>query len=113
MSNPLRGEATLAVGAQSYTLVFDINALCAAQDVVKIDLDAMLEELASFRNISLLRAMLWAALLRNHPSVSLMQVGDIIGEAGMQQSFGAVLKAVAAAFPPPDGSALPNPPIGA
>ena len=110
MSNPLRGEATLAAGGIAYTLVYDINALCMAQEAVDVDIDVLLEEVERGKRLSIIRALLWAGLARRH-SCSLLDAGDIMTAAGVKATAEAVRGGLVAAFPAAVEDAAPaNPP---
>lgn len=100
MSNPIRGEATLVAGDQSYRLVYDINAFCAAQEATDLDVDVLLEEMERGKRLPIVRALLWAGLSRHHPC-SMIEAGGIMSVAGTKPTAIAVRAGIASAFPQP------------
>jgi hypothetical protein len=113
MANPLRGEAAIKAGGVDYTLVFDINALCEAEDALGIDTGAILDALAGNTAMKVTRALLWAGLQRHH-SCHLLEAGEIAQLAGARAAKAAVVKAIAAAFPSAnDKGVAENPPAAA
>lgn len=97
-ANPLRGQVTLPVGADTLILVFDANAFCiveAALDMPTLDIvDRVTAGSADFRT---LRALLWAAMSHHHPG-SISDAGDVISRAGLAATRDALIAGLAAAF---------------
>lgn len=81
------GGITLEVGGQSFRLVLDINALCELEELLSTTERAVTfqEVLAKAATGSLrhTRALLWAALLRHHPGMTLTEVGGWIEDVGL------------------------------
>jgi hypothetical protein len=97
MANPLRGEAEIE--GTKYTLVYDMNTLCEAEDVLGVKIPALTVSLAEgdvgFKTI---RGLVWAGLQEKH-ECSVREAGTIISDAGMDPVMAAVQKALTAAFP--------------
>lgn len=86
MANSERGEVAVEIGGVEYTLVLDTNALVRLEDVFStsqkdVTFVEILERVNrnSMRHI---RALVWAALQRHHPKVTMERAGDLIQEAG-------------------------------
>lgn len=88
MANAVLGEVDFPVGDEVYTLVLDFNALCEAEGIIG-DLTGD----GSLTRLSAVRAMMWAALLRHHPDLTLSDVGDLIGKGGFDKAAEALAKA--------------------
>lgn len=98
MSNPLRGEATLVAGTAAYTLVFDINALCLAEEALGMEVDELLARYSGGTSARLVRGLVWAALQAKHPC-SLAEAGAIISEVGFVEAKATLEKALLLAMP--------------
>ena len=107
MSNPLRGEAALVVGEVSYTLVFDINALCLAEEALGMEVDELLARYSAGTSARLVRGMIWAALQAKHPC-TLDAAGAIISEVGFVPAKAALEKALLLAMPVQDEGSPPK-----
>lgn len=82
------------------TLVMSFNALCRAEEATGINL--LVTDIA-FSSVRVLRALVWAGLLHEDPTISIERVGDLIEEAGADNVLMAVLDAYTAAMPERDG----------
>jgi hypothetical protein len=107
MANKVRGEVAFAAGDKSYTLLFDINALCELEDVLGegalaggLGANGAQDVLISLKR---LRAFVWCGLRRHHGVLTLADAGDIVGAAGIAAATAAVGEALQAAFPDPSG----------
>jgi hypothetical protein len=113
--NPLRGEASLDGGVRGpLKLCFDANAFCYAEERLGKSTDEIVEmvsmEFASWDkkalaagatpkiNANLTRALLWAGLQRHHPGIHLAEAGEIMSDAGLAHTVGALLSGFFAAF---------------
>lgn len=99
MANPLKGEAAFQAGSETMTLVFDINALCNAEDASGMKTAELLTELDGGESMKVLRAIIWAGLQAKHPC-NLLRAGEIIQAAGPGVAAKAMRDGLAAAFPP-------------
>jgi hypothetical protein len=81
------------------TIVMSFNALCDAEEKLGVSLITTSDiDLTSLRS---LRALLWAGLKHEDPTLTLEKVGDIITatEGGMITALNAVSLAIQAALP--------------
>jgi len=110
MANPNRGQVDLEVGSKTYTLSFSINAMCELED----ELGEPIAVIAAGLNnpagvkVSIVRALVWAALRDHHPDIDLKAAGELVSEAGLVDVMAAVGKAFANAFPAGGGKANPR-----
>lgn len=114
MSNPLRGEGSFKAGEATYRLAFDANAFCYAETALEpLTTDDIVAQVAAgTANMTLLRAVVWAALQRHHPDTHLTQAGEIISDAGMPAVRMAIGDGLAAAFGlATEGGEEANPPV--
>ena len=84
------------------TLVLDFNALCKVEEVTGINL---LVGEAAFSSMRMVRAMVWAGLLHEDPTLSLHRVGEILQTSNMEKILDAIVKAYDAAMPEPEPDA--------
>ena len=99
MVNKHRGEVALG----EYTLVLTYNALCdleAELAPMGVDLDSIGAEMEKrgARKMTILRAVIWAALQEKHLGTNLQDAGRIIGEVGIPAAGAAVTKAFQESF---------------
>lgn len=78
MGNPVKGEVAFEVEGKAYKLVLDFNALCEVEDALNGPLE--------IRGPLGIRAVIYGALRRNHPDLTLMDVGDLIETMGMDKA---------------------------
>jgi hypothetical protein len=98
MANRERGEVSLKAGDKTYTLVLDIDAMCALEDLFSTPEQEVSfpEVLAKVQRDSTrhLRAFLWALLQRHHPEIGIGQISELVEQAGglegLRDSFGAI-----------------------
>jgi hypothetical protein len=101
MVNPLRGEVALDVEGTTYVLCLDINAIIEVENLLDIgiaDVANLFNDPARIRAGNV-RAMLWAALQRHHPDVTLAWAGKIVGRIGMGLAIEKLGEALSVAFP--------------
>lgn len=102
-TNPLKGEVGFETeDGRSFVAVFDIDAICAMEDVRDKPLVQIMAQVVQGR-VSYVRDALWAALRRNHPRMTVSQVGEILTQIKGKKAAEIVLEGVQAAFPPPKG----------
>jgi len=110
MANPHRGEARFETGGKTYTLRFDINTICALEESLDLGITEIGMRLADPKavRVGLLRAVLHAGLQRHHTDIDIAAAGDLMAEAGVEETMKAVQTAFERAFPPAgDGEARP------
>lgn len=109
MANRENGEVDLPAGDKVYTLHFGAAAICAAEDLLDMGINAIsrrIQDKDDFR-LSNWRALLWAALQDNHKGIDLAGAAVIMDEAGYDVAIQAVGEAIAAGQPE---AAPKNPP---
>lgn len=110
MANPHRGEARFETDGRTYTLRFDINTICALEESLDLGITEIGRRLADPKavRVGLLRAVLHAGLQRHHPEIEVTTAGDLMAEAGVEETMRAVQTAFERAFPPAEaGDARP------
>lgn len=109
--NPHKGEVEFDAVGQRWRLVYSFNALCALEEQTGRGFAELSKSLADPAKVRLadIRAVLWAGLIDNHPSVTIKQVGDIIGEIKATKAFELFNRALVLAFP--EASEDANPPV--
>lgn len=80
-ANKERGEIPLKVGDTTYVLKLTSNACCAMETASGRTFSQLLAGVAN-ECLSDIRLMLWAMLQAHHPTLTLLDVGDLIDEAG-------------------------------
>jgi hypothetical protein len=88
MSNAHKGEVSLPVGGETYTLRYSYDSLCALEGItdrgffeLAAEMAGLAQEPGKFR-LGTLRAVLWAALREHHKGITLQQAGELIPAAG-------------------------------
>ena len=64
---------SITLAGKNYPLHFTVNALCQLEEHAGIHLDRLQEN-----SLSCIRALLWCALLHDHPSFTLVEAGDLV-----------------------------------
>ena len=86
MANPERGEVALPIGDRVYTLVTDMAARCQVEALFQTDdkpfAYAKVALFAASYSETHIRAIVWGALRRYHPEITLVQAGELIDKAG-------------------------------
>ena len=89
--NPTVRYVDLTIGDQTFKLIFDFNAIATAEQVAKVNLLQAIE--FKGMNAQQYRGLLYAALLKRHPSITLPEVGDLITLERMPSITDALLEA--------------------
>lgn len=99
MANRERGEVSLTVAGQVYTMVLDIAAICELEDLFSTkEREATFQDILQRVNrnsVRHIRGMVWAALRRHHRALTLEQAGQLIEDAGGLVAFGEKLAEIA------------------
>ncbi len=74
-ADPTLPDVTLILGGRERTLCFDFNAICVASKATGLNL---LKSIVSELDPQALRGLLWAALLRDEPTLTIDEVGAMI-----------------------------------
>ena len=95
MTNPINGAKTININGKAYTFILDMNALCDLEDITGKNAITILGE-ADNDVVSMkdLRALIFCALKRHHPDITLEEAGDIVGS-----DFEGAVEALTASFP--------------
>lgn len=93
-------QVKLVVDNVEYSLVYDFNAMATAEQVTGLNLLQCL----SFQNINAtkLRGLLYAALLRLQPDMTLEDAGNLLGSADSQDVTNAIVQAYLGSQPEPE-----------
>lgn len=97
MANALKGEVDFEFGDKTLVLCFSSNALVEVETVAGKDIIGVLREWQETPAIAPLRALLWGALRKSAPAMSLLDAGDLLDEIGpdrMLELGGAIGKAL-------------------
>ena len=91
MANREKGEVSLVIGGASYTLCLDINAMCRLEEMFSTpERDVTFQEILAKVNrnkMTHIRALLWVAFLKYHPTFTFEQLSDAMTEAGGLMPF--------------------------
>jgi len=99
MANRERGEVAMEIQGQVYTLVLSTNAMCEIEELLStpskpVTFPEVLERVNQ-NSVRHIRALIWGALRAHHPTLSLVDVGNLIQEAGGLLAFSVQLQALA------------------
>lgn len=97
MANALKGEVDFTIGDKTHVLCFTSNALVEVETVTGKDIISVLGEWQQSPAIAPLRTLLWGALRKYRPELSLLDAGDLIDEIGaarMEELGGAIGRAL-------------------
>lgn len=75
--NPTVRYARLKLKGETFSLAYDFNGLAVAEDLSGINLMQAFRSLGDL-SISQTRALLFAALRKRHPKITLNEVGDLM-----------------------------------
>jgi hypothetical protein len=105
VANPVKGEVPFEASGQTYTLLYDFNAICAVEEVFDLPITEIGKKMADGMRAGDLRKLIAAGLQQHHPGVSDLQAGEIIGAIGAQVAAEKLAEAMQAAFPQAWGDA--------
>lgn len=110
MGNALKGEVTIDLGDENYTLVYSVNAIIALEEKTGLPItrigDFLGGEAFSFANA---RTFFWAGLIEHQPDLSERDAGDIMSELGVEQALTLATDSLKASLPSEDGKASARP----
>jgi hypothetical protein len=99
--NPLKGEVRFEVeDGRAFLAVFDINAICAMEDLRDRPAVQIIVQVAQGR-IGFIIDALWAALRAHHPKLTRDEVGALLPNIKGAKAADLVLNGLKAAFPAP------------
>ena len=90
MANKAKGEYTLTIEDQTYTLVFDLDAMEAMEEHFDQDWPEVQNKLAR-NSMRATRVMLWAMFRLHHPDITLEQSKKLINKAGGLSKVGEII----------------------
>lgn len=99
-SDPTIPKVSVELSGKEYSLCFDFNAIAQAESLTGLNLLTALD-LRSL-NASMLRALLFAALLKLQPEMTLEQAGALITLTQASKVTAALVKAYSEAQPDTD-----------
>jgi hypothetical protein len=111
MTKTLKGEVEFVVGEQTYTLVYDYEALEMIEEAADKPISEVLAE-AQRKTLRMkqLKLFLWAALQRHHEGMTQKEAADIALAAGIGVTQLKVSEAFIRAFPPREEAKAPADP---
>lgn len=79
-ANPLKGQSTVPLSdGRVLTLTFDFDALSAAEEASGLKVPEIFAELAlESPSLRVQRALIYGALVGNHPEITLKQAGQLL-----------------------------------
>jgi hypothetical protein len=103
MHNALQPHVKLTIGGVEYRLVFDLDAVAEAEDILDRALITGLTQQDVFRpKVSLVRAMLFAVLRREQPKLTYDEVKQIVTRANLTEVWTKVFEAWCQSNPEPE-----------
>jgi hypothetical protein len=86
MANAEKGEVSLVIGDDTYTLALTIDSMVALEEAFSTPTKAVTFQdvmaAADRGSITHLRAFLWAALIEHHPSMTIKDISPLVQKAG-------------------------------
>lgn len=83
MANRERGEVAIELDGKTYLMKFDMNALIHIEEATDKSYDEVFASLSAKPRLKLVRAVLWGALVGQHPDLTEDAVGTIISQFGI------------------------------
>lgn len=101
MANPNRGEVDLIAGDQTYTMRMSINAIVNLENHFDKGINEIAELLSDAKGMRVgnLRTIVFHTLKDQHPDLTELAVGDVIGKAGFEATATALQQSMQLAFP--------------
>jgi hypothetical protein len=113
MHNPTEPTGELTIGDKTYTLLFDFEAIAAAEDATGISLIAGLHEKdVNSPRISQVRALLWACLLPKQPKITRTEAASWVNRHNLNHIWGKVLQVWVDGMAEPEAAGSEDPPAG-
>jgi hypothetical protein len=86
MANRQKGEVSIEIDGETYTLALTLDAMCQLEDIFSTPQKVMtfqeVIDLADKGSTKHLRALIWAALQLHHPDLALADVSPLVQKAG-------------------------------
>lgn len=110
MRNAVQPHVKLSLGGAEYRLVFDLDAVAEAEDMLDRALITGLTQQDVFRpKVSLVRAMLYAVLHHEHPEMTFDAVKHLVTRANLTEVWTKVFEAWCQSNPEPEHEADADP----
>jgi hypothetical protein len=90
-SDPTLVKAPLTIGEVTYFLAFDFNALATAEELTGLNLLGSLD--LQNLNVTRLRALVYSAMLKAQPEITLTDVGDLFAMSTTPEIVNALVHA--------------------
>jgi len=123
MPNPVKGEVALVRPAvdgraeETYILVFDDEAIVVLENELDLSVLQFPQLFVGVPKFGVVRVMLWGALIRRHPKVTVAEAGVLAREIGLPDALSLITEALKIGFPQPgdmeDAGAKADPPPAA
>lgn len=108
--NPLRGEASVEIRGQFYTLTYDVSAFITAQQATGMKMSEMINGFSEQPDdLIQLRALFWAGLQKKH-ALTIGEAESLMSDAGIVKTRVAVSNGLSAALGEKEGGDGENPP---
>jgi hypothetical protein len=92
--NPVAPSTTLVIGKDTFELLFSFNAVATVEDLIDRPLlTGLRSKDINSPTISLVRAMLYAALLPNHANTTYAEASALVTRTSLSEVWGKVLNA--------------------
>lgn len=101
-SDPILPDVSLTLGGREYSLCFDMNAIATVEATTGLNLLTTVMGEKSFTSV---RALVWAAVLRDAPDVTIEAIGKCIRPANIGTCYEAVQAAWFGSAPEPEEDA--------
>lgn len=91
MANRERGELSMDIGGETYTMSLTIDTMVRLEDVFSTPEKPVyfkeIAEAAEKGSMKHTRAFVWAVLVENHPDLKLTDIGKLIAQGGGLHAF--------------------------
>jgi hypothetical protein len=105
------GRISFEAEGESLYLLFDINAICALEDIFDKGVEEIAKEMAGQMEMRKVRTLFFAGLKDCKPCCTQVDAGRVMSALGVEAAAALVGRAFALGFPQPEaGAAKGNPP---
>jgi hypothetical protein len=91
MANREKGQISIEIEGEEYTLSMDLDAMCAVEELFsrpeRVATFQQIVDLADRGSMTHLRALIWSVLRTHHPSLAIKDIGRLVERAGGPQTF--------------------------
>lgn len=100
MANQHKGEISVELEGQNYTLALTLNAMVEVEALFSLSFDEVMTKAAT-GSATHLRAIIWAMLRRHHSSITIDQAGELVTGSNLGRLTRMIGQAVKASGPDP------------